>query len=53
MIKEIKEDLEEAINLVWRVFLEFEAPNYTQEGIDEFKNSIFNKEWASKKKFYG
>ena len=40
MIKEIKEDLEEAINLVWRVFLEFEAPNYTQEGIDEFKNSI-------------
>ena len=53
MIKEIKEDLEEAINLVWRVFLEFEAPNYTQEGIDEFKNSIFNKEWVSKKKFYG
>jgi GNAT superfamily N-acetyltransferase len=53
MIKEIKEDLDEAINLVWRVFLEFEAPNYTQEGIDEFKNSIFNKEWVSKKKFYG
>ena len=53
MIKEIKEDLDIAISLVWRVFLEFEAPNYEEEGIEEFKRSINNKEWVSKKKFYG
>ena len=53
MIKEIKEELDIAVSLVWRVFLEFEAPNYTDEGIEEFKRSIFNKEWVSKKRFYG
>ena len=53
MIKEIHDDLDEAISLVWRVFLEFEASNYQEEGIEEFKRSIFNKEWVSKKKFYG
>jgi GNAT superfamily N-acetyltransferase len=53
MIKEIHEDLDIAISLVWRVFLEFEAPNYTKEGIEEFKRSINDKEWVQKKKFYG
>ncbi len=53
MIKEIKEDIDIAIDLVWKVFLEFEAPNYTDEGIEEFRRSIFDKEWVSKKKFYG
>ena len=53
MIKEIQEDLDTAISLVWRVFLEFEAPNYTKEGIEEFKRSINDKEWVQKKKFYG
>ncbi len=53
MIKEIHEDIEIALSLIWNVFLEFEAPNYTQEGIDEFNKSINNKEWVSKKNFYG
>lgn len=53
MIKEIYEDLDIALSLIWRVFQEFEAINYTQEGIDEFKRSIDNKEWVSNKKFYG
>ena len=35
--KILSNELENAINLVWRVFLEYEAPDYTQEGIDEFK----------------
>ncbi len=30
----------EALALVWRVFLEFEAPEYCDEGIDEFKRYI-------------
>ncbi len=29
-------ELEEALALVWDVFSEFEAPGYSQEGIDEF-----------------
>ena len=53
MIKEIHDDLPRALDLVWKVFLEFEAPNYEEEGIEEFNRSINNKEWISKKKFYG
>ena len=30
------EALEEALALVWEVFAEFEAPDYSQEGIEEF-----------------
>lgn len=29
-----------ALDLVWQVFLEFEAPEYSDEGIQEFKNFI-------------
>lgn len=32
-----KEKLPEAMQLVWEGFSEFEAPDYSQEGIDEFK----------------
>ena len=41
IIKKIdKTALNEALSLVWRVFQEYEAPDYTQQGIDEFYNSI-------------
>lgn len=41
MISEIKiEDLKEALCLVWNVFLEYEAPDYVDEGIQEFKQFI-------------
>lgn len=29
-----------ALDLVWQVFLEFEAPDYSDEGIQEFENFI-------------
>ena len=48
-----KEEMNEALNLVWRVFLEFEAPDYTEEGIKEFKRSINDNEWVNERKFYG
>ncbi len=32
--------LQEALALVWKVFLEFEAPDYSDEGIQEFKRFI-------------
>ena len=41
LITEIQDDeLSEALSLVWNVFLEFEAPEYCEEGIAEFKSYI-------------
>lgn len=34
------EDLRDALRLVWEVFLEFEAPEYSDKGIQEFKSFI-------------
>lgn len=57
-IKEINQHFlqkSNALDLVWKVFLEFEAPEYSDEGIQEFKNfialnSIKNK--ITNKEFY-
>lgn len=35
-----KEEFYEASNLIWSVFNEFEAPEYSNEGIDTFKEFI-------------
>ena len=41
LINEIKpEDLEEALDLVWNVFLTYEAPDYAEEGVREFRQFI-------------
>ena len=32
-----------ALNLAWKVFMQFEAPEYSQEGIDTFRNFINDK----------
>ena len=54
LIKSIlDEEMNDALDLVWRVFLEFEAPDYTEEGIKEFKKCIDDKKWVSLRKFYG
>lgn len=42
-IKDI--EMKEALDLVWKVFLEFEEPDYTKEGIKEFKKTIDDKNW--------
>lgn len=39
-VKLKKSDVTEALDLIWSVFLKFEAPEYTQEGILEFKAFI-------------
>ena len=40
-IKKIEmEKLQEALSLVWKVFLKFEAPDYAPEGVEEFKRFI-------------
>lgn len=51
--KILKEEMEEAIKLVWTVFLEFEAPDYTEEGIIEFKKTIDDELWIENRDFYG
>jgi GNAT superfamily N-acetyltransferase len=40
IIKLKRSDLKNALDLVWTVFLEFEAPDYSPEGIEEFKKFI-------------
>ncbi len=53
-IRKIEEsEMEEALKLVWEVFLEFEAPDYTEEGIQEFRRCIDDKDWVSARDFYG
>ncbi len=53
-IKELKqEEIEKALCLVWRVFQEYEAPDYTKEGVEEFYKSIHDESFLSKLCFYG
>lgn len=48
-----KEEMKEALELVWEVFLEYEAPDYTEEGIKEFKKTIDDVTWIEARDFYG
>ncbi len=36
-------EIKEALDLVWEVFMEFEAPDYCDEGIKEFENFLHDK----------
>lgn len=54
IIRKVREDeMKLAMDLAWRVFLEYEAPDYTEEGILEFKRSINDSEFVSKLEVYG
>lgn len=45
IIREMKEnELEEVINLVLDVFMKYEAPDYSEEGINSFKEFVLDKE---------
>lgn len=53
-IRELRqEEIEEALCLVWRVFQEYEAPDYTKEGVEEFYKSIHDESYLSKLCWYG
>lgn len=53
-IRKIKDsELNSALKLVWEVFLKFEAPDYTEEGIKEFKDSLDNPEFIGKMEIFG
>lgn len=53
-IRELEqEEISKAQCLVWRVFQEYEAPDYTKEGTKEFYKSIHNESYLSKLRMYG
>lgn len=53
-IREIRqEEVEKVLSLVWKVFQEYEAPDYTKEGVEEFYKSIHDENYLSKLCWYG
>lgn len=48
-----KEELGKAIDLVWKIFLKFESPDYSNEGIEEFKKSINDSNFINDLEIYG
>jgi GNAT superfamily N-acetyltransferase len=53
-ISELKaEELDAALRLVWNVFLQYEAPEYTAEGTQEFRKSIDDPQYLAKLRAYG
>ena len=43
----------QALDLAWRVFNKFEAPEYNEKGIDSFHQAIKSPEYTSQLKIYG
>lgn len=42
IVKLNKDDIKDAIDLVWKVFQEFEGPYYSKEGVEEYKNFLYS-----------
>lgn len=51
--KIINDDRDEALNLVLDVFMEFGASDFSEEGVQTFKNYIDNKELSENLEMYG
>jgi len=47
-----KNDLPAALDLIWRVFLAFEAPDYSEEGVETFRSFLQSDEELEKLRFY-
>ena len=47
------DEIQSALDLTWEVFLQFEAPEYSKEGIDFFRASLDDEERTRVLKFYG
>lgn len=54
MIREIcRKDFNAALRLVWSVFLQFEAPDYSDDGVEEFRKSIHDTTYLNQLQMYG
>ena len=47
------DEIQSALDLTWEVFLQFEAPEYSKEGIDFFRANLDDEERTRALKFYG
>ena len=53
-INEIKkDDFKPALDLALKIFDKFEAPDYSEKGIESFHNSLKDKEYTNQLKMYG
>lgn len=53
-IKHLKrKDFENALSLVWKVFLQYEATDYPEEGKQAFKQAIYSEEYLDMLDMYG
>ena len=53
-IKRINDtQISNAIDLIWATFIQFEAPDYSEEGIQSFKDFIENREMIKTLEFWG
>ena len=48
-----KEQLDEALGLVWEVFLQFVAPDYSEEGVKSFRDFMKSEEMIASLEFFG
>ena len=48
-----KNEIPDALNLIWDTFLLFEAPDYEQKGVDTFRACLDDSEFTAKLTFYG
>lgn len=54
IVRELRQEEQgAALALVWRVFLEFEAPDYTKKGVDAFDRSIHETAYLAQLRWYG
>lgn len=54
LIRELKKnETERALELAWAVFEQFEAPDYSEQGAEEFYRSIHDPEYVSMLRVYG
>ncbi len=55
VIKRIEEyEINDALELVLEVFMEYEAPDYSAEGVESFKSTaVYNKEFIKSIQMYG
>ena len=53
MIRQIRNKVEitAALSLIWETFLQFEAPDYSDEGVKSFRDFIENEDIENKKIF--
>ena len=55
MIRQIrgKAEIATAITLIWETFLQFEAPDYSDEGVQSFRDFIENEDITASLEFWG